>query len=289
VEVGRISDTLGASRVLSGVLLAGPPGPSGSDMRLPDGAADLLGGRRMVAITGGQSGARVLRTDDGAPVLYLKVGEGAAAGLVADEAERAAWLAGRALAARVVAAGRGGGAAWLLSEAMPGLTLGDWIKRDRKRAPEGAAMMARFLDELHALPVADCPFDSSVAAWLPMARRLVAGGQVDTDDFDDDHADWSAERVLAKVEALAHHAQGRVVVHGDFSLGNLVVGEDERIAGCLDVGLLGVGDPYRDIVIGWRDLDGFGEAAQRAFLAELGVDQLDAERRELHRALDELF
>ena len=258
-------------------------------MRLPDGVADHLGDRRLVVVTDGQSGARVLRTDDGAPALYLKIGEGAAAGLVADETARAAWLTGRAPVARVVAAGAADGVAWLLSEALPGLTLGDWIKRDRSRAAEGAAAMARFLRELHALPADDCPFDSSVAAWLPVARRLVAEGQVDTDDFDDDHADWSAEQVLAKVEALAQHAQGRVVVHGDLSLGNLVIGDDGRVAGFLDVGLLGVGDPYRDIVIGWRDLGAFDETAQRAFLAELGIDALDPERRELHRALDELF
>lgn len=258
-------------------------------MRLPGVVADHLGDRRLVAVTSGQSGARVLRTDDDAPVLYLKIGEGPVAGLVADEAARAAWLMDRAPTARVVAAGVEGGTAWLLSEALPGPTLGDWIKRDRTRAAHGAVAMARFLRALHALPAADCPFDSSVAAWLPVARRLVVEGRVDTDDFDDDHADWSAERVLAKVEALAHHAQGRVVVHGDFSLGNLVVGDDDRIAGCLDVGRLGVGDPYRDIVIGWRDLGGFGEAAQRAFLSEIGVGDWDVDRRELHRALDELF
>ena len=42
-------------------------------------------------------------------------------------------------------------------------------------------------------------------------------------------------------------------------------------------------------MIGWRDLGGFGKDAQRAFLTTLGIDELDAERRELHRALDELF
>lgn len=242
-----------------------------------------------MAVEEGQSGARVLRTDDDATGLYLKIGEGHAAPLVAGEIVRLRWLAGRVPAARIVASAEEDGAAWLLTEAVPGMPAGAWVKRDRRRAVAAAEAIAGFLRRLHALPVEECPFDSSVAAWLPVVRGLVAEGLVDTEDFDDEHADWSAERVLAKVEALAGHAQGRVVVHGDFSLGNLIVDDAGRVCGCIDVGRLGVGDPYRDVFIGWRDLGGFGEAAQRAFLAALGLDQLEGARRDLHRALDELF
>lgn len=95
--------------------------------------------------------------------------------------------------------------------------------------------------------------------------------------------------MLGRVEELADHARGAVVVHGDFSLGNLIVAADGTIAGCIDFGRLGVGDPYRDIFIGWRDLGGFGEPAQRAFLEELGIVGFDEPRRALHHALDELF
>lgn len=149
--------------------------------------------------------------------------------------------------------------------------------------------MAAFLRRLHGLPTDDCPFDPSVTAWLPVVRGLVADGLVDTDDFDDEHDGWSAEAMLAQVEELAGHARGSVVVHGDFSLGNVLVGDDGEIAGCVDVGRMGVGDPYRDIFIGWRDLGGFGPEAQAAFLAALGINKLEQQRRDLHRALDELF
>lgn len=257
-------------------------------MHLPDAVADLLGGRHLVAVDEGQSGARVLRTDDGGPTLYLKMGVDHAVTLVADEIARLHWLAGRVPAARIVASGEAN-AAWLLTEALPGVPVGTWVKQDRRRAKRAAEAMAGFLGRLHALPVAECPFDSRVATWLPVVRTHVAEGQVDTDDFDDEHAGWSAEQVLAKVEALAGHTRGRVVVHGDFSLGNLIIEEAGAICGCIDVGRLGVGDPYRDIFIGWRDLGVFGEDAQRAFLAALGIDDLDAGRCDLHRALDELF
>jgi aminoglycoside 3'-phosphotransferase-1 len=259
-------------------------------MRLPDAIADPLGDRRLVAIDDGQSGADVYRVGGDGAAYYLKIGRGAAAALVADEAARLAWLAGRVPAPRVVAASEADGTSWLLTSAVPGVSAGDYIKADRReRAVPVARALAMFLRRLHALATDDCPFDSSVAAWLPVVRRLVADGAVDVEDFDAEHADWSAARVLAKVEALAGHARGQVVVHGDFSLGNLILREDGTVAGCVDVGRLGVGDPYRDIFIGWRDLGGFGSAAQQAFLDALEIAELEEGRRELHRALDELF
>ncbi len=258
-------------------------------MRLPDAIAERIGDRGLVAIDDGQSGAGVFRVGDDGPAYFLKVGAGAAAALVVDEAARLAWLAERFPAARIIADTVQDGTAWLVTTALPGMTAGAYIKADRRRSIAVAQTLAAFLRRLHALPVEDCPFDSSVGAWLPVVRRLVAEGQIDVADFDAEHGGWSAARVLAKVEALAEHARGQAVVHGDFSLGNVILGEDGAVVGCVDVGRLGVGDPYRDIFIGWRDLGGFGAEPQRAFLDALGIVELEADRRELHRALDELF
>lgn len=259
-------------------------------MDLPDAIAVLVGDRRPEPVTDGRSGAEVVRFADDGRALFLKVGRGAARGLVADEAARLQWLAGRVAAPVVVATVNDGEAAWLLTTALPGVSAGEYIKGDRaERSVPMARRMGAFLRQLHGLATADCPFDSSVAAWLPVVRRLVAEGLVDVGDFDDEHRGWSAARVLGQVEALAGHACGAVVAHGDFSLGNVIVAADGTIAGCIDVGRLGIGDPYRDIFIGWRDLGGFGAAPQRAFLEELGMDGFDEPRRALHHALDELF
>ncbi len=259
-------------------------------MDLPDAIAVQVGDRRPVPVADGQSGAEVVRFAGNGKALFLKIGRGVTRPLVADEAARLRWLTGRIAAPVVVATVDDREAAWLLTTALVGMPAGDYIKGDRAaRAVPIARRMAGFLRQLHALPTADCPFDSSVAAWLPVVRRLVADGLVDVEDFDDEHRGWSAARVLGRVEALAGHACGAVVVHGDFSLGNLIVAADGTIAGCIDVGRLGVGDPYRDIFIGWRDLGGFGAAAQHAFLTELGMETFDEPRRALHHALDELF
>lgn len=259
-------------------------------MNLPDAIAAHVGDRRPTLVTDGQSGAEIYRFADNGTPFFLKIGRGVARELVADEAARLRWLAGRIAAPAVVGSVNDAGAEWLLTTALPGVSAVDYIKIDRAaRAVPVARRMAAFLRQLHVLATADCPFDSSVAAWLPVVRRLVTNGLVDVEDFDDEHNGWSAERVLARVEELAGHAQGAVVLHGDFSLGNIIVAEDGTITGCIDVGRLGVGDPYRDIFIGWRDLGGFGEAAQAAFLAELGLEAFDERRRALHHVLDELF
>lgn len=259
-------------------------------MDLPDAIAGYVGDRRPVSVTGGQSGADVYRFAGDGTALFLKVGRGVARGLVADEAARLRWLAGRIAAPAVIATVDDGEAAWLLTTALAGASANDYIKVDRAaRSVPIARRMAAFLRQLHGLAADDCPFDSRVTAWLPVVRRLVADGLVDVEDFDAEHDGWSAARMLGRVEELAGHACGAVVVHGDFSLGNVIVAADGTVAGCIDVGRLGVGDPYRDIFIGWRDLGGFGAAAQRAFLEELGMVGFDEPRRALHHALDELI
>lgn len=238
----------------------------------------------------GGSGAtvdRLLMPDGG--VVYVKAGQGEAADGIAAEMARLRWLQGRLPVPAVLDFHRDGRGAWLVTSALRGITAGAWLSGDPASTPHVVAGLAAFLRRLHAIPADDCPFDSSVAAWLPVARERVASGLVDADDFDDDHHGRSAGEILADVERLAGAAAGRVVVHGDFTLGNILIDPDGRVAGCLDVGRLGTADPYQDISLLWRDLGGVGEAAQTAFLAAIGLPRPDPHRLLLHRSLDELF
>lgn len=155
--------------------------------------------------------------------------------------------------------------------------------------PRIIAGFAAFLRALHALPVDDCPFDASAAVRLAHARRLVAGAAVDESDFDEDHRGWTAREVLAQVEALAPCATGRVVTHGDFSLGNLMLDADGRPTGCIDVGRLGIADSWQDIAILWNNLRDVDEGAPALFLKAMGIDKPDEPRLLFHRCLDELF
>lgn len=238
----------------------------------------------------GESGGVIyrLRAADGSR-LFLKYGEGPVADAIVDEAVRLRWLRGRMLAANPVAFVAERDAAWLLSEAVAGRTGDAWLADDPAMLPRVIAAFAAFLHRLHALPVEDCAFEAGAAVRLAEARRRVAAGLVDEDDFDADHCGMSAAAMLAQTERLAPCVSGRVVTHGDCSLGNLLMDAEGRVTGCIDVGRLGIADPYQDIAILWQNLGDWGSAAQATFLAKLGIDEVDERRLSFHRCLDELF
>jgi aminoglycoside 3'-phosphotransferase I len=181
-----------------------------------------------------------------------------------------------------------GDKAQLLTTALPGRTADDRLA-DGAPIASIAAAAGRFLALIHALPADKCPFDAGHALRLAAARGNVAAGLVDEDDFDDDHAGWTAADVLAEAEALAPAVRGRVVTHGDWSLGNLLLDEHGEVTGCIDLGRLGVADPYQDLAVMWQNLAAFGSEAQRTFLDAYGLGEVDEARLGFHRCLDELF
>ncbi|HSP74052.1 MAG TPA: phosphotransferase, partial [Gaiellaceae bacterium] len=65
-----------------------------------------------------------------------------------------------------------------------------------------------------------------------------------------------------------------VWVHGDLMPGNLLV-RSGRLAGVIDWGLLGVGDPACDLLVAWTLL---GPEQRHAFRAGLDVDDASWER-----------
>jgi aminoglycoside phosphotransferase len=94
--------------------------------------------------------------------MFLKVGPG-----VNDEAARTAWLATTGLPApAVLDAGSDGAAEWLVTAAVIGRPAHLPWPVDRRDAVVDA--LARITVALHALPVAECPFDRSLAVTLPV-------------------------------------------------------------------------------------------------------------------------
>ncbi len=63
-------------------------------------------------------------------------------------------------------------------------------------------------------------------------------------------------------------------IHGDISAGNLLV-VDGRLAGVIDFGCLGIGDPACDLMIGWTLFSG---ETRQAFRAAVAVDEATWER-----------
>lgn len=255
----------------------------------PPDLSALVAGRTWRRNLVGEAGASVHRLSlDGAPDLYLKHGTGEVAGDIADEAARLRWLSPHVATPQVVYYAADGEAAWLLTTALPGRTAYERMAAEPARAPCVAALIGGFLKTLHALPAAQCPFDSGADGRLELAKARMEAGLVNVDDFDDAHTGWSAEQVWDKMIALRPTVAEPVVTHGDYSLDNILV-TDSQVSGCIDLGRLGVADRYQDLAIACNCLDEFGPDAQRAFLDAYGLADLDADRLAFHLALDEFF
>jgi aminoglycoside 3'-phosphotransferase I len=259
-------------------------------MRLPPALDALLDGWTRTPVLKGESGGNIFRlTDTDGRVRFLKCGTGAVAEDIADEAHRLFWLAGRMPCAEPLHFTRSVDGAWLLTDAVAGRTVDAWIEDDRAHLPMVIDAMAAFLRRLHALPVADCPFDAGADVRMAHARRLIDADMVDTDDFDSDHDGWIAEQLWDRLVALRRCVRPCAVTHGDYSLGNVMIDEGGRVMGCIDVGRLGVADPYQDIAILWQNLREFGEGWAARFLDAYGLEVVDWQQLEFHRCLDELF
>ncbi len=147
------------------------------------------------------------------------------------------------------------------------------------------AVMGEVLRKLHALPIAECPFDARLDVMLVQARRQVDEGLVDDEDFDDDNRGRTPEDVLEQLVAERPESEDLVVVHGDYTPSNVLEG-----GMLIDMGRLGVADRYRDIALALRDLDDdFGPEEVEAFLAAYGLSEVDERRVRYYRLLDELF
>lgn len=267
---------------------------------LPLPIARAAAGRTPERIDLGMSSARVFRfRAKRRATLYLKVRRvtGAGPSLVA-ERDRLLWVGARLPVPDVVAWADERGCEYLLTSEVPGRPASDPIE------PHDVRRLARAVGEslrrVHELPVAGCPFDAGVDALVAEARRNVAAGTVDADDWEREHPGRTPADVLeAAVAALPRLGPPRrtAFVHGDACLPNFlfagVTGPERPQWGAVDWGLAGAGDPMRDLALAawsltWNHGRGFEEELFAAYGPEATAAGA-AERRAWHLLLDELL
>lgn len=257
--------------------------------RLPISLESLVEGYKWRRDTIGESGATIHRLKaKGRPGLYLKQGRNRVASDIVDEFARLVWLGPHCPVPTVRHFGVAEDAAWLLTDAVPGVSAYRWLGDNPGRQEAAIAGMADFLRALHALPVQDCPFDASLSVRMAAARRNVDAGIVDCDDFDEARAGWSAEQVWQRLVELAPATGTSVVTHGDFSLDNIFIDDAGVVVGIIDVGRAGLADPYQDLAILSYCLGEFDPALPGLLFDAYGV-AADTDRIDLHLCLDELF
>ncbi|OAN58317.1 APH(3') family aminoglycoside O-phosphotransferase [Sphingomonas sp. TDK1] len=254
---------------------------------VPEGLAAAVAGRRWFRDCVGESGCAVYRlTASGEVDLYLKVAETETLSDLVDEMVRLRWLDGRFPVPKLrhfllEAAG------WMLTERLPGQTAYQLLEADLAAAPALAAALGRFLRQLHALPAERCPFNADHQLRMAAARDRMEAGLVAEDEFDDARLGKTAREVWEEMLAAMPADFDRVVTHGDFSLDNIFI-VDGQVTGCIDLGRVGLADPWQDLAILWNSLKEFGEEAATAMLQAYGIP-MDPAKLDFHLRLDEFF
>jgi kanamycin kinase len=163
---------------------------------------------------------------------------------IADEAQRLRWAAGYLPVPALIEYGSDGDYDWLLTEGLPG--------RDATRLlGEPRALVIALGEGMRALhetvPAAQCPFDFTAMVAVEHVRGRFKAGLISPEtDFHAEHAHLTAEQAVDLLDAMAPRDEHPVVCHGDFSFPNVLL-ESGGVTGYVDLGSLGVADPWMDL------------------------------------------
>ncbi|QJD79951.1 APH(3') family aminoglycoside O-phosphotransferase [Spirosoma rhododendri] len=234
----------------------------------------------------GMSSAQTVYINGREP-FYLKVNPVDPWGGLRAEADALIWLRTYLPAPEVVSYERADGVDYLLMRALTGLPSSD---ESWKASPERLVRrLAESLRTLHDLNPATCPFDQRNEVKLSAVTANVAHNLVDTDNFSDPNQGRSPQAILDQLRAQQPAQRELVVTHGDFCLPNLIL-DNWSLSGFIDVGRLGVGDPYQDLALCIRDLTDELETDRynELFFATYGLTDVDTARMRYFTLLDEL-
>lgn len=215
---------------------------------------------------------------------------------LAGEANRLRWLREPAATldlpvAPIVAFDPGGNdhPAVLVTDALDGVPELAWFF-DGAVAVE---ILGRTLRQVHKLPVDACPFDAGPADILDIARARIEAGLVERGDLALPFRRYEPSEMLAKIAAIEPapaSGQDRVVVHGNWSVTNVLLDpESGRCTGIVGWGRAGVGDRHADLAVAIASIvANFGPDVVPLFLTAYGVEHPNAMRLDYYSLLDQL-
>lgn len=228
---------------------------------VPTRVRDLARGAALTPVWRNGIGGLTFRTGDGR---YIKWGPLDPEAAMRDEAERMRWARRWITVPEVREQGQDDTHEWLVTVALPGRSAVDphW-SGDPATAVRAVGEGLRALHD--ALPVAECPWEWSVAS------RVAGAGE-------------RGIRVPKKL--LDPPPVDRLVVcHGDACMPNTLVGDDGRWSAHVDLAALGVVDRWADIAVAaMSTVWNFGPGWEDALIEAYGVEP-DRERLAYYRKL----
>jgi aminoglycoside phosphotransferase/RimJ/RimL family protein N-acetyltransferase len=255
---------------------------------IPPALGELVQKRRLQQVRLGHSGNLVYRLyREDMSDLYLKVSSEQSVYRLQAEARRLEWLNGRLPVPELCYYDEVDGVEYLLMTAVSGRTAID--PHHKSNLKQLVDLLAEGLQQIHAIPVEECPFDQRLLVQMEIARLRLIHGQVDEADFE---PEWQGKSAVLLFEQLLDSQPDYEYLHfthGDYCLPNVLI-EDGQIGGFIDWGLAGVADRYRDLALAARSLrHNWGEEWVGRFFDAYGIKRLNKEKLAFYTLLDEFF
>lgn len=256
---------------------------------LPAPVHRVLAGATPHRITIGQSPATTLRyrhpdaaanADHILKILPVRPGH-----TLHDEAARLRWLQGRLPVPALISFVTTPHHEFLLTSALPGTDAASTSLPAAQLVP----LLADALRQLHTLDARACPFRQAWADDLANAHQRMLAHEVNETDFDPPHLGRSVADLWTDLARHTPIEETLIFTHGDFSLPNIIVDHD-RLAGFIDLGRAGLGDPRRDLALAARSIArNLGPTWVEPFFAHYGTPPPPASATAPYLLLDEFF
>lgn len=244
--------------------------------------------QRAETVVIGESGAQVYRLwDVQGPTSFLKIGPRTGVTTLADDAARLTWLANRLPVPQVLAYHEDEQHCYLLTSVITGVDTATLAERPETDIAQLVRLLAVGLQQIHAVPAADCPFDYRLSREIERVRGRIERGLLDERGFGGRWEGYTVDDLFAELLATAPTDEDLVLTHGDYCLPNILLDED-KLSGFVDLGRVGIGDRYRDLALARRSLiRNCGAAWVPLFFTEYGLPQPDEAKLTFYELLDE--
>lgn len=260
-------------------MLAGVPGES---VTVPAAVAAFADGRRIEPRWRNELGGLTFTIGDADPVAFVKWNPPGNGIDLDAEVDRLLWARRYLSVPRVIDRGTDEHGSWFATAAIDARNAVDDHWRHRPRGAVRA--IGRGLRLVHdSLPVDACPFRWNPEDRVAEAERGVAERSWTAPHYEE-LASLDATDVMAML-ADTPPVENPVVAHGDACAPNTLIADDGTVAGVVDLGSLGVADPWADLAVAtWSTVWNYGPGFERALLDAYGIEP-DIERTAYYRLL----
>jgi aminoglycoside phosphotransferase len=184
---------------------------------------------------------------DTGDVVFLKIQRPSWSPPLSLERDAMAWLHTKTTVPEVVVYHLEDDVEYLVTKALPGIsTENEECHGDKQHLVK---LLADSLHLIHAIPTAGCPVDKTPAALIVWGRERIEAGIITQKMVEEEGLAGSPDEALDDLESRMPDLEGPVTTHGDFCLPNIMI-HDNQVSGFIDLGYVGIGDPYRDFIAG---------------------------------------